>query len=118
MIRLMAFSGPYAGKVREVPSGLDPQRILMEFVRNDWDWEVNYRQATEEEKFIWGRQDLVARCMRALKRGLPVKFLGREYRGLESAIQLEDDIVSSRRMVTIGRDNQNGVEIAVEGWEQ
>jgi hypothetical protein len=118
MIRITALTGPHAGKTRSVPEGIDPQQLLMDFFRHGWEWRIDYTQATEEEAFLWGRQDLVARCIRALHRGLPVRFLDREFRGLAQVQEMEDAIADSGRMITLGRDDEEGVEVIAVGWEQ
>ncbi len=118
MIRITALSGPHKGKTRVPPAGTDPHNLLHEFLVNGWEWRIDYSQATAEEAFVWGRQDLVVRCVRALGRGLPVRFMDKEYRGVESVGQLEDDIVASHRMITLESDDEDGVIISIHGWEQ
>ena len=117
MIKITALTGPFAGQIREASSDISPERLLQAFVRQGWDWQIDYSRATEQEKWTWARQDLTGRCFRALLKGLSVYFLGREFGGIKQAEVLEDAIVNSRRMVTIGRDDETGVEITTHGWE-
>jgi len=118
MIKVTILSGSYAGRTRAMPDDVDPAALLQSFLQHGWDWRVDYSEATPEEEWAWGRQDLVARFLRALKRGLPVTFLGKEYRGIEKAQALEDAIAGSGRMVTIERDDEDGLVIVAKGWEQ
>lgn len=146
MIKITYLSGPFAGRSREFILGLqgeiiclppadqamaspgqfwdlpevDPAELFNAFVGHGWQWRVDYSQATEREKFLWFRAEFVARMVRALTRGLPVKFMGREYRAqssaevLEVAQRLEDDIVSSGRMITIDSDDEHGLVVGAE----
>ncbi len=139
MFKITLLSGPFAGRAREFQGlrVLDPQTgqpgepvspadLFASLVRHGWRWEADYSQATLEEALVWLRAELAARAVRALERGLPVKFLGREYRAepgqpesvLEAAQRLEDAIVASGRLVTIEADDDDGVVISVKGWEQ
>ena len=138
MIRIKCLTGPFAGRVREflgtrlidprtgeAGEEINPHSLFASFRLHKWSWEVDYSEATQEETVAWFRADLAARSLRALERGLPVKFMGREYRVgpgesvLEVAGRLEDAIVSSGRMITLDADDEeNGVVIGVRGWEQ
>ena len=108
MIFIKALNGPHTGKVRDVSSLINPEELLRSMLEHGWTWEINYSQATPEEKFVWGRVDLITRCVRALTQNLPVIFLGKVY---DDAGELEDAIVASGRMVSLGRDDEHGVTI-------
>jgi hypothetical protein len=118
MISVTVLSGPYTGQSRIVSAEIKPEELFRSLLDHDWEWEVDYSQATETEKFLWFRQDLVCRCIRALKRGLPVRFMDRQFQGLERAGDLEDAIVGSGRNITLGRDDETGVEVVTAGWTQ
>ena len=82
MIRIRLLSGPYAGQEREIPADANPADFIAAILQHGWDWQVDYFQATEEEKFLWFRQDLVARCVRALSKGRQVRLWARSIREL------------------------------------
>ena len=111
MIRVKLLDGPYGGKIREIPLTIEPVELLGEISSYGWHWEIDYSKASEEERFSWGRRDLVVRVVRALMGGRPVYFLGREYRGANMVGELEDTIVFSGRMIRLGFDDKRGVQI-------
>lgn len=127
MIKITVLSGPYAGRTRVMPSGINPSSIFMGFVRDSWDWRVDYTQATEMETFEWFRHELIARIVRALQSGRSVSFRGQEFRlrdptdaaELELVGQMvEDVVVNSGLMVTVDRDDQSGLIIGTRGHVQ
>jgi hypothetical protein len=114
----------YGDQTRIATDLIDPEQLFDTFLRHGLSWEVDYSQATVEEAFRWFKWDLVFRCIRALAKGLPVKFLDKEYRftgmheeNMKIVGQLEDDIVYSGRMITLTSDDENGVVIGVGGYE-
>jgi len=119
LIKVKLLSGPYAGRKRKMPAWSEKEikEFFATLIHHGWRWEVDYSQASEEEKFLWRRADLGARCIWALKEGRKVKFLGKEYAGLEEAGLLEDDIVSSGRLITLVSDNEWGVVLEAKGYE-
>ena len=118
-MRVTIRSGPYAGRTREIPPGIDPMDLLTEMARANFRWEVHYLGESPEAVLRWGRADLVARVLGALWHGRPVWFLGVEYRartradvpGVAGAI--EDAIVNSGLYVTVESDDGTGVRIGV-----
>lgn len=137
MIKIKALTGPHAGKVREVPANVPANGLLAQFLANGWEWSLDFCRATSEEKLEWGRHDMSCRAVRALARGLPVHFAGREYRLPEAARDpnvsaevykialaqvgqaFEDDVVSSRfGGVYLVSDDENGVVIGTAGSEE
>ncbi len=124
MITITALTGPHAGKIREVPTDfLDPLSLLQEFAKNDWKWDIDWTNATEEEAFIWGRADMVGRILAALLHGRTVWFQGTEYcvtnpAELEQVLsEVEDVIVESGFNVAVESDDANGVRIGIRGTE-
>jgi hypothetical protein len=136
MISMSILNGPWAGRSRtftlsefgeficlEFGETADPMALFAAAVHHGWNWETDYSQASDAEQHVWFWADFVARVMRALERGLPVRFLGREYRAEsadeleEVAGRLEDDIVESGRLISIDSDDENGVVVGVRGWE-
>jgi hypothetical protein len=124
MIKITLTSGPFAGKTRVMPASMDPAEMFASLVRHGWTWEADYSAGTEEEVFLWFRAEMVARAIRALTAGLPVRFLDREYRVgagddlLQVAQDLEDAIVASRRLIVIDSDDEQGLVVGVRGFEQ
>jgi len=123
MITVKALSGPHAGKYRVVPEGFDPMGLLTEFASKDWKWSVDFTQATQTELFEWGRADMVARVLAALKHGRSVQFQDTEYRVERPedlshvAGEVEDAIAYSGLMVKVESDDENGVIIGIGGTE-
>lgn len=125
MIRVTMLTGPYAGRTEVVPAEVTPHELLGEFLVKGWAWSIDYAEATEEEAFEWWRQDLSARVVRAIRRGLPVTFLGAVYHVEDMADttaltrvigEIEDAIVASGRVVTLGRDDETGVVVLAAGF--
>lgn len=123
MIGVTCLSGPFAGRTRIPPANMDPAELFASLVQHGWTWEVDYSGATEEEILVWFRAELVARMMRALRAGLPVSFMGRQYQLQPSddlavvAQELEDAVVASNRLITIDSDDERGLVIGVRGYE-
>jgi len=123
MIEITCLTGPHAGQTLTPPSGTTPAGLFASLVRHSWTWEVDYSAATDEEILGWFRAEIGARITRALRAGLPVGFLGRQYRvpagGDLAAVagELEDDIVGSGRLVMIDSDDEQGLVIGVRGYE-
>ena len=123
MITITALTGPYAGKVREVPEGFDPMPLLREFASHDWKWRVDFSRATERETFLWARADMVARIMSALVHGRTVTFNSVTYRAdapndiAHVAGEVEDVIANSGYMVHVERDDDEEVVIGIGDTE-
>lgn len=118
MIQIKLLSGLFASRMRKISEGIGPREFLYSIYRHGWRWEIDYSAATEAERILWGREDMALRCVRALLAGRPVEFLGKSYTGPGSVGVLEDDIVNSKRLVQLVRDDETGVVIAVAGYEQ
>ncbi len=108
MIRVKCLSGPYAGRSRFPAEDVNPPDLLGSFLQHGWQWEVDYSQATGVEILRWFRADLGARAIRAMRKGLQVSFMGKVY---SDPMELEDAITYSGRGVSLGRDDESGVEI-------
>ena len=123
MVKIKILSGPFAGRTREIPEEADPMVMFTSLVRHGWTWEVDYSGSTEGEIFLWFRAELAVRIIRALQRGLPVRFLDREWRVepggniLQVTQDLEDAIVASGRLMTIDSDDERGLVVGVRGYE-
>jgi hypothetical protein len=121
---ITVLSGPYAGRTREMPDDAEPNEIFGGFICHGWGWRVDYFRATDDEILKWFRVELAVRIIRALERGLPVRFLDREWRLLpddnllEIGQQVEDAIVASGRLVTIVFDDEKGLVVGAVGYEQ
>lgn len=105
MIRITCLSDPYIGVELEDP----PIAILNSLALREWDWEVDYSEATEEEISLWFRKELAIRIFFTLTRGLPVYFQGRQYQSesegegdlSETLESLQEDIKKSEGGITI-----------------
>ena len=123
MITVIILSGPHKGKSREISSNVEPGNLLGELVGKDWRWRIDFRQATPDEAFLWGREDLVCRIIAALVHGRAVWFEGVKYRtenrseALTIAGVVEDAIVNSGKMVFVESDDETGVKIGTGGTE-
>ncbi len=115
MIKMTLLTGKYAGQTRNVTNE-DPAELFGSLLEHGWKWEVDYSQSTYEEELLWGAQDIGARAVRALMNDRTVTFMDKMYRGLDSAGDLEDAIVASGRMVTVGKDDASGLVIEVKGY--
>jgi len=102
---------------------MDPAGMFGSLVKHGDQWKTDYSAGTEEEVFLWFRSEIVARIIRALQQGRPVKFLDQEFRlaqggDLYSMGQtIEDVIVTSGRLITINSDDEKGFIIGVVGYE-
>ena len=111
MIRIKITKGSWAGREWAVAEGTNPINFLHEILEEGRTWEIDYRYASPDESFQWGRADLVMRMVLALQEGRSVFFLGKEYRGLQTVGLLENAIVTSGRMITLGFDDERGLQI-------
>jgi len=123
-IYVTLLSGPLAGRTREMPAEINPNRFFGSLIEHKYKWRVDYSRATEKETFLWFRAELAARIVRALLEGRPVKFLDREWQVEKIddlrriAQEVEDFISSSGRLITIQADDESGLIISAEGYEQ
>ena len=92
---------------------MDPLQLLQSLADHGWDWSIDYTLATPGERFLWGRADLIIRSIRALRQGRPVTFNGETFQGfsMDIAGRLEDAMVDSGRMISLLRDDAEGVVI-------
>ncbi len=117
MITIRMLTGPYAGQVRTSRDverlGIEPGTLLTDLGSRDLWWEIDYSQATAAETLEWARYDLVARVIRALMHDRTVTVFGFDFRGWdpETVGMVEDTIANSGKDVTVGRDDENGLEI-------
>ncbi len=113
MIRITAVGGEHDGLTRVPPVDMEPLELLKSMLLHGIGWEIDYSQADETERFVWGRADTVYRAIRALREGRPVRFLERIFEGLDMEVAgaLEDAIADSGRMVKLTVDDATGVTI-------
>ena len=120
MIKVKVLSGQYAGQTRVVPPNVSARDLLGDFIAKRITWSIDYENATSEESFEWGRQDMACRILRALRAGLPVVFREEVYqlRDIADFDQLaelvgrvEDAVADSGRVVALGYDDERGVLI-------
>jgi len=127
MIKVTILSGPHAGKTRVAPANIKPENLLGDIAKHEWEWRVDYSQATEEEQFFWFRQDLSCRIVRALRARRPVRFMGRVFQLsnltdtdelMRRVGEVEDAIVESGFNVSLERDDDSGVVVSTHGRTQ
>ena len=117
-MRVTILSGPYEGRTREVRD-VAPMDLLAQLAEADWKWEIHYEGEPPEVVLEWGRADIAARILRALRHGRAVRFMGRESRAprredlARVAGEVEDAIVGCGFNVTVGADDGGGVTILV-----
>ena len=123
MIKVFCFSGfavswnTFNGKVCTGGKEIKIFDVFNALLQKGYRWKVDYSGATEEEILLWFKEDLAARIVRALKGGLPVYFLDRKWQVTEDksliaiVTDLEREITSSGRMVSIDSDDENGLVI-------
>ncbi|QQS21137.1 MAG: hypothetical protein IPL87_01230 [Candidatus Moraniibacteriota bacterium] len=102
MVRVSMLAGPYAGQVIEAPFGLvTPQDILCGIAGYRHEWNVDYTDATVEERDLWESQELSLKLVRALAAGATISFLGKEYHShgvagaFEAAAEIEESLLES-----------------------
>ncbi|MCB9798693.1 hypothetical protein H6758_03130 [Candidatus Nomurabacteria bacterium] len=93
----------------------EAREILVTGHKAGFDWKIEYRLASEIEAHLWMAADFTARILRALMRGLPVRFDGVTWFRLDQAGEIEDVIVNSGAVVTIESDDDNGLVIIRAG---
>lgn len=114
MVKVTALTGPYAGQTRALPQDMKPVTVLMSMVEHGWEWEIDFSQADRDEFIAWGVADMICRAIRAVRKGLPVTFMGVEYTTMESLQTLENDVVGCGYCVRIASDDdRNGLEIHI-----
>ncbi|MFH0854579.1 MAG: hypothetical protein V1891_03750 [bacterium] len=136
MVKIKCLDGPYSGRViifegKRAVDDLEswilveeiaPSDLFASFIMLGWRWEVDYSDATKEEFLEWFRAEIGARILRTLQKGLSVKFLNKEFRLseeenlLKGAQEVEDAIVSSKKIIYIISDDENGLVIGAEGF--
>ncbi len=122
MIKITLLTGPFAGETREVPKNIDPLQLIMSFVYHEDEWEIDYSEATEEEILEFMKADIAGRIIKALKDGRKVYFLDKVYEAeteeeiFEVAQEIEDDIVKSKKFITILKDDENGLIIGAANF--
>lgn len=124
MVKITITSGEWAGRSRELTlSQVDPMELFQSFLQHGDGWQVDYSQATEEERFHFFRAELIARIMRALEEGRPIFFLEKKWQmksdssPIALAGEIEDAIANSSRMITLGKDDEKGLVIEAAGYE-
>jgi len=117
-IFVTCLSCPYKGQKRQVPEGMNPAAFFNDMIQKGWQWELDYSRATNAEIIKWVGQELMSRAIRAVKEGRPVTFNGQTYRSFDELQKLEDAIVVSNAMVTLGSDDEKGVVIVARGEDQ
>lgn len=131
MIKITLTSGPRAGTtvvadgdiIRNPRMQVEPMELFHSLIKNDWNWEINAAQATDQEVFLWGRAHLASRIQRALSKGIPILVFGARFNPDPSnmvelertAGVIEDTIVDSGQMVTIGQDDDSTLSIIAVG---
>ena len=101
----------------------DPQKLFSVLLGKGIKWDVRYEQATINERRDWGNWDLISRCARSLKSGLPVYFMDKSYQQTkrnsfnEVATQLEIAL-STAAGVQIVQDDERGMILVLAQVER
>jgi hypothetical protein len=112
MVKITILTGSRAGQTCMPPQNAEPVAVLGDMVEQDWQWEIDFSQASRDETIAWGGADLICRAVRAVKKGLPVTFMGVEYTTLNSLQSFEDAMVESGYCVRVAfDDDRNGLEV-------
>jgi hypothetical protein len=110
-----------------MPEWVPPRQLLGELAAADIRWRVDYSQATSDEVFVWGREDLVARIVAALFHNRTVRFedpggariwrTKSKKKATRLAGEIEDTLVNSGMNIYLKIDDEKGVVIGVAGPE-
>lgn len=127
MITIKILTGPYAGEhpyQNNTEDNFDPMKFLSGLMSSEWRWEIDYSQATSEEKLVWFRADLANRIVLALVQGRYIQFMDQRWQlkngqdlTEEFIGKIEDYIADSGFMVTIAVDDEQGLVIKTAGPE-
>jgi hypothetical protein len=125
MISITLLEGPFAGRTRSMTPNQDPFKAFGAFIKLGWRWKTDYAQATDAEIYTWFRADLMAKATFAFRHSIPVYFLDKKYflkggdkqKRKEKLQELENDIVSSGRVITIDQDDDRKLVIRAVGYE-
>jgi len=123
MIKMKLLSGPHNGAVRIIPSDIKPSDLINQLVGHGWQWQIDYSQASDQEKFDWCLADTVGRILRALLSGRPVQFMDMRWQikpgddVIELVGKVEDYISESGKLIKVIQDNENGLIIKTFGPE-
>jgi len=122
MIKIKMLTGPHTGQSRQGKElkGYDPVDLLMSCAHHGWRWEIDISAATPIEAQQWVRADLVGRVILAFNEQRPIHVFDRVFVGSDPELlgQIEDAIADSGRLVRVLRDDDQGLWIVAEGWEQ
>ena len=116
MIIIKILNGPYEGQTRSVSlHAEDPLEILTALIGQGWRWELDYSRATEEEEYFFGRADLVARIIRALREKKTILFPGTTFRVREgqdvTALARKIEDAFGEYLIGVESDDENGLVI-------
>jgi len=109
-----------------VPLKTNPSQFIGNLFQKGIRWKIDYSKATPVEIVSWFKFDFSARCSRAIFMGLPVRFLDKTYQviennrelALKTIQQIEDDLVASKIIMSIDRDDEEGFVVGVRGYEK
>ena len=111
MVKIRYLTGPNAGYVCTPYREAEPFEVLLDLVRNNCQWEIDFSWARCDEAERWSGADLQARAVRAVSEGRPAIFMGVEYTTIESLNDFDDTIMNSGYGVEIASDDHNGLVV-------
>jgi hypothetical protein len=112
MVFAKILSGSFVGSAMDV-TNQDPKDFFPFLFNLGASWELDLSKATTVERSMWGKEDFVARCIRALMQGRPVTFMGQTFSSLYDIDSLRDAIAGSGLQVYVGSEDGSGVVIGV-----
>ncbi|MEO8637839.1 MAG: hypothetical protein ABI430_02985 [Candidatus Taylorbacteria bacterium] len=113
MISVKCVGGPYNGVVWAVPREMNPSTLFHDLIEKESGWEIDLSQASREEAIAWGGADLIARAVRAVRKGLTANFMGTEYSTMEELQSFEDAMVNSGYCVRVAQDDERGMVVDI-----
>ena len=129
MIKLKIISGQFIGQEEKFEKNLikngvkiDPVEIMYSLLSDECEWQIDFKKADLEEKFLWIQSDFTVRIVRAILSGRTIFFDNQRFdtSGLDKeriAVEIEDQIINSGRLVKILKDVSDGLFIDINGYE-
>jgi len=117
-VYMTMLDGPYAGSERLIwPGELELDELFASVIDHGWHWKCDYSLASEEEVNYAFSFEFEARVAYAILEKRPIKFLDEVYVAEngepddEMFDRVMGNLVSSKRLLTIVSDDQDGLVI-------
>ncbi|MFA7208707.1 MAG: hypothetical protein WC120_00320 [Parcubacteria group bacterium] len=119
-VYMTLLDGPYTGSERLIwPGELELDELFASIIEHGWHWECDYSLASEEEMNYAFSFEFEARVAYAIQENRPIKFLNKTYIAENGESEDEifnrvlGDLASSKRLLLIESDTQDGLVIGV-----